>query len=98
MLVAELEFKIIADTSFAEAERGIRYYLEKLIFQGQILGREHGRQVFRLEAEGLDHQIGGRSRLAQQGMPPRQIGRVVPALPQLAQPRQAARRHHAPYP
>lgn len=40
MLVAELEFKIIADTSFAEAERGIRYYLEKLIFQGQILGRE----------------------------------------------------------
>jgi predicted nucleic acid-binding Zn ribbon protein len=40
MLVAELEFKIIADTSFAEAEQGIRYYLEKLIFQGQILGRE----------------------------------------------------------
>ncbi|WP_127021051.1 Zn-ribbon-containing protein [Rheinheimera mangrovi] len=40
MLVAELEFKIIADTSFAAAEKGIRYYLEKLIFQGQILGRE----------------------------------------------------------
>ena len=40
MLVAELEFKIIADTSFAEAEQGIRHYLEKLIFQGQILGRE----------------------------------------------------------
>ena len=32
MLVAELEFKIIADTSFAEAEKGIRHYLEKLIF------------------------------------------------------------------
>ncbi|RVT46417.1 nucleotide-binding protein [Rheinheimera sediminis] len=40
MLVAELEFKIIADTSFDEAEKGIRHYLEKLIFQGQILGRE----------------------------------------------------------
>jgi predicted nucleic acid-binding Zn ribbon protein len=40
MLVAELEFKIIADTSFAKAEQGIRHYLEKLIFQGQILGRE----------------------------------------------------------
>lgn len=40
MLVAELEFKIIADTSFSAVEKGIRYYLEKLIFQGQILGRE----------------------------------------------------------
>lgn len=40
MLVAELEFKIIADTSFVEAEQGVRHYLEKLIFQGQMLGRE----------------------------------------------------------
>lgn len=40
MFVAELEFKIIADTSFDDAEQGIRRYLEKLIFQGQILGRE----------------------------------------------------------
>lgn len=40
MFVAELEFKIIADTSFSQAEKAIRVYLEKLIFQGQILGRE----------------------------------------------------------
>ena len=33
------DFKIIADTSFADAEKGIRHYLEKLIFQGSIQQR-----------------------------------------------------------
>lgn len=40
MLVAELHFRIVADTSYAIAETAIRSYLECLIFQGQILGRE----------------------------------------------------------
>lgn len=40
MYVAELEFKIIADTNFVQAEAAIRHYIEKLIFNGQILGRE----------------------------------------------------------
>lgn len=40
MYVAELRFEIIADTSYQLAEQAIRHYLEKLIFHGQILGRE----------------------------------------------------------
>ena len=40
MWVAELRFRIIADTSYTDAEAAIRCYLESLIFQGQILGRE----------------------------------------------------------
>lgn len=40
MYVAELQFHIIADTSYPVAEQAIRHYLETLIFNGQILGRE----------------------------------------------------------
>lgn len=40
MWVAELRFKIIADTNYALAEAAIRRYLEALIFNGQVLGRE----------------------------------------------------------
>ncbi len=40
MYSAELQFRIIGDTSYAAAETAIRVYLEALIFQGQILGRE----------------------------------------------------------
>jgi predicted nucleic acid-binding Zn ribbon protein len=40
MFVAELKFGIIADTSYPVAEQAIRNYLEALIFNGQILGRE----------------------------------------------------------
>ena len=40
MIVAELNFKVIADTDFSRAETAIRHYLETLIFNGQILGRE----------------------------------------------------------
>lgn len=40
MWVAEFRFKIIANTTYTEAEKGIRRYLETLIFNGQILGRE----------------------------------------------------------
>ena len=40
MWVAELRFKIIANTTYTDAESGIRRYLEALIFNGQILGRE----------------------------------------------------------
>jgi predicted nucleic acid-binding Zn ribbon protein len=40
MIVAELVFKIIRDTDFTNAEQGIRRYVEALIFNGQILGRE----------------------------------------------------------
>ena len=40
MFSAELQFRIIGDTSYAAAETAIRQYLEALIFQGQILGRE----------------------------------------------------------
>lgn len=40
MYSAELQFRIIGDTSYAAAEAAIRQYLEALIFQGQILGRE----------------------------------------------------------
>lgn len=40
MYVAELAFRVIKDTSLGQAEQAIRHYLEQLIFQGQILGRE----------------------------------------------------------
>lgn len=40
MYVAELQFRIIDDTSYPVAEQAIRKYLENLIFNGQILGRE----------------------------------------------------------
>jgi len=40
MYLAELRFKIIADTSLTTAEHAIRRYLEALIFNGQIIGRE----------------------------------------------------------
>lgn len=40
MWVAELEFVLIADSDLTRAEQAIRRYLESLIFQGQILGRE----------------------------------------------------------
>lgn len=40
MYAAELQFRIIGDTSYDIAEAAIRRYLEALIFQGQILGRE----------------------------------------------------------
>lgn len=40
MYVAELRFKVIADTDFVTAETAIRRYLETLIFNGQALGRE----------------------------------------------------------
>ncbi len=40
MYVGELQFRIVADTSLTDAEAAIRDYLEALIFQGQILGRE----------------------------------------------------------
>lgn len=40
MYLAELTFTLISDTELTAAERGIRRYLEALIFNGQILGRE----------------------------------------------------------
>jgi len=40
MWVAELEFRLIADTDLQQADAAIRHYLECLIFRGQILGRE----------------------------------------------------------
>ncbi|MCH8536162.1 MAG: Zn-ribbon-containing protein [Alkalimonas sp.] len=40
MWVAELRFRLIADTKLSMAEQQIRRYLETLIFNGQILGRE----------------------------------------------------------
>lgn len=40
MWVAELAFKIIANTSYQQAETAVRRYLEALIFHGQVLGRE----------------------------------------------------------
>ncbi|MDP5150245.1 DUF2310 family Zn-ribbon-containing protein [Rheinheimera baltica] len=40
MYLAELQFKVIADTDFTRAEIAIRGYIEKLIFSGQVLGRE----------------------------------------------------------
>jgi len=38
--LAQLQLKVIADTDFSTAEAAIRHYLEALIFNGQILGRE----------------------------------------------------------
>ncbi|TXH96093.1 MAG: nucleotide-binding protein [Rheinheimera sp.] len=40
MYAADLAFRVIGDTSYDAAEAAIRRYLEALIFQGQILGRE----------------------------------------------------------
>lgn len=40
MYLAELRFKIIADTNLTAAEQAIRHYVEALIFNGQIIGRE----------------------------------------------------------
>lgn len=40
MFAADLSFRVIGDTSYDAAEAAIRRYLEALIFQGQILGRE----------------------------------------------------------
>ncbi|MGI5309227.1 Zn-ribbon-containing protein [Rheinheimera sp. WS51] len=40
MYVAELTFSVIADTDFNRAEVAIRRYIEALIFNGQVLGRE----------------------------------------------------------
>lgn len=40
MYLAELQFKVIADTDFTSAESAIRRYIETLIFNGQVLGRE----------------------------------------------------------
>ncbi|WP_348729646.1 DUF2310 family Zn-ribbon-containing protein [Rheinheimera texasensis] len=40
MFAADLAFRVIGDTSYDAAEAAIRRYLEALIFQGQILGRE----------------------------------------------------------
>ncbi len=40
MYLAELTFKIIANTDFNQAEAAIRHYVEALIFNGQVLGRE----------------------------------------------------------
>ena len=40
MYLAELRFTLIADTEFSLAEQAIRRYLEALIFNGQMLGRE----------------------------------------------------------
>jgi predicted nucleic acid-binding Zn ribbon protein len=40
MYLAQLQFKVIADTDFSTAEGAIRRYIEALIFNGQVLGRE----------------------------------------------------------
>ena len=40
MYLAELRFRIIADTDLSQAEQAIRTYIEALIFNGQVLGRE----------------------------------------------------------
>jgi predicted nucleic acid-binding Zn ribbon protein len=40
MYVAELVFSVIANTAFNRAEIAIRRYIEALIFNGQVLGRE----------------------------------------------------------
>jgi predicted nucleic acid-binding Zn ribbon protein len=40
MYLAELRFTLIADTKLGVAEQAIRRYLEALIFNGQMLGRE----------------------------------------------------------
>ncbi len=40
MYLAELKFRVIADTNLDQAETAIRSYIEALIFNGQVLGRE----------------------------------------------------------
>ncbi|MDX1677090.1 DUF2310 family Zn-ribbon-containing protein [Arsukibacterium sp.] len=40
MYLAELSYKVIADTSFSRAEAAIRQFSEALIFNGNIIGRE----------------------------------------------------------
>ena len=40
MYLAELTYKVIADTSFSQAESAIRAFTEALIFNGNVLGRE----------------------------------------------------------
>lgn len=40
MYLAELTFKVISDTDFSSAEAAIRRYMECLIFNGQLWGRE----------------------------------------------------------
>lgn len=40
MYLAELTFKVIADTNFSRAETAIRTFIEALIFNGNVLGRE----------------------------------------------------------
>lgn len=40
MYLAELTYKVIADTSFSRAEDAIRVFSESLIFNGNIIGRE----------------------------------------------------------
>lgn len=40
MWLAELKFRVLTNTSYTQAEQHIRLYLEALIFQGQIIGRE----------------------------------------------------------
>ncbi|SEA94245.1 DUF2310 family Zn-ribbon-containing protein [Alkalimonas amylolytica] len=40
MWLAELQFRLVSDTSYSQAEQQIRQYLEALIFQGQLIGRE----------------------------------------------------------
>ena len=40
MYLAEVSFRVIADTDLPRAEAAIRHYIETLIFNGQVLGRE----------------------------------------------------------
>lgn len=40
MYLTELRFRVIVDTSFSAAEQAIRQYIEALIFNGQVIGRE----------------------------------------------------------
>ncbi|MDX1538223.1 DUF2310 family Zn-ribbon-containing protein [Arsukibacterium sp.] len=40
MYLAELTYKVIADTSFSRAEAAIRQFSEALIFNGNVIGRE----------------------------------------------------------
>lgn len=40
MYLAELSYKVIADTNFSRAEAAIRQFHEALIFNGNIIGRE----------------------------------------------------------
>ncbi|MBV2128236.1 DUF2310 family Zn-ribbon-containing protein [Arsukibacterium indicum] len=40
MYLAELTYKVIADTDFSRAEKAIRQFHEALIFNGNVIGRE----------------------------------------------------------